>query len=55
MKVLENVFRASYYKGDGSKPSHSPEVASLHTSAMTAWSLLLTIAPQSFVMNSIER
>lgn len=45
LKPLENVFKSSYSKGDGSTPSHSPDVAAMHTSAISAWSLLLTIAP----------
>ena len=49
MKSLENVFRASYLKGDRSAPAHSPEVAALHNAALIAWCLLLSIAPSDTV------
>jgi len=45
MLALENVFKGSYFKGDGSVPTLTPETYSLHTEALIAWSLLLTIAP----------
>lgn len=54
MKSVESVFKASYLKGDGTAPSHSPEVTSLHTSALSAWSLLLTIAPASAVEQFVD-
>ncbi|XP_063216854.1 interferon-related developmental regulator 1 [Bacillus rossius redtenbacheri] len=43
MRSLETVFRGSYLKGDGTAPLVSPEVAALHASALSAWSLLLTL------------
>lgn len=46
MEALESIFKQSFKKGDKSVPSHSPEVCRLHASALTAWGLLLSIAPQ---------
>ncbi|XP_052781805.1 interferon-related developmental regulator 2-like isoform X1 [Mya arenaria] len=46
MEALENIFRLSFRKGDKSIPTHSPEVSRLHGIALTAWCLLLSIAPQ---------
>ena len=45
MTALENTFRNSYCKGDGSVPNHTPEVAALHTSALLAWMLLVSGLP----------
>jgi Interferon-related developmental regulator (IFRD) len=45
MAALENTFRNSYCKGDGSVPNHTPEVAALHTSALLAWMLLVSGLP----------
>ncbi|KAK2165337.1 hypothetical protein LSH36_52g10022 [Paralvinella palmiformis] len=54
MKSLENVFKASYLKGDGSTPSHTADVAALHTSAISAWTLLLSIAPPPVIQNFLD-
>lgn len=43
MEVLEGVFAASYCKKDGSAPSPPPEAQALHCSALSSWSLLLTL------------
>ena len=55
MTTLENVFRASYLKGDRSVPSHSPDISALHNAALISWTLLLSIAPDSTVQNFIDR
>ena len=55
MKSLEKIFKASYLKGDGSTPSHTPDIAALHNSAISAWSLLLSIAPPSTVQSFLDR
>ena len=54
MQSLERVFKASYLKGDGVPPTHSPEVASLHASALASWALLLSIAPPHVVCNHVK-
>ena len=54
MKSLENIFRASYFKGDHTAPTHSPEVAALHNASLISWCLLLSIAPPSTVQNFID-
>jgi len=43
MEVLEGIFSASYTKPDWALPSFPPEVAALHSSCLSAWSLLLTL------------
>ncbi|KAJ8047890.1 Interferon-related developmental regulator 1 [Holothuria leucospilota] len=43
MNTLEQIFSQSYFKGDGSSPTHSPEVHKLHCAALSAWTLLLSI------------
>lgn len=54
MNTLESVFKASYLKGDGVAPTHTPEVTSLHCSALAAWSLLLSISPPGTVMEIVK-
>ncbi|XP_002742123.1 interferon-related developmental regulator 1-like [Saccoglossus kowalevskii] len=54
MSVLELVFKASYLKGDGSSPSHSPNESAIHTSALSAWTLLLSISPITHVQSLIS-
>ncbi|XP_071961068.1 interferon-related developmental regulator 2-like [Antedon mediterranea] len=49
MDNLTQVFSASFLKGDGSVPLHSPGIHSLHCAALSAWTLLLTIAPQIYI------
>ncbi|BES87848.1 Interferon-related protein conserved region [Nesidiocoris tenuis] len=49
MTTLEGVFSTSYHKGDGTVPSVSVELASLHYAALSSWSLLLTITDLSFL------
>ncbi|KAJ1526830.1 hypothetical protein ONE63_008397 [Megalurothrips usitatus] len=43
MRALEAIFSGSYLKGDGTLPTITPEVGSLHAAALSAWSLLLTL------------
>lgn len=45
MTALENIFKNSYGKGDGSIPVHTPEIAALQTSALLAWMLLVSAMP----------
>ena len=54
MKSLESIFRASYFKGDKTAPTHTPQVAGLHNAALVSWCLLLSIAPPSVVQNFID-
>ncbi|KAL5014849.1 hypothetical protein ScPMuIL_009119 [Solemya velum] len=54
MNSLEDIFRLSYRKGDKSIPSHSPEMCRLHASALSAWTLLLSIAPPFLVDKVVE-
>ncbi|XP_070558092.1 interferon-related developmental regulator 1-like [Ptychodera flava] len=54
MNLVESVFKASYLKGDGSSPSHSPNITAIHTAALSAWTLLLSISPQSHIQAMIS-
>ncbi|XP_033647886.1 interferon-related developmental regulator 1-like [Asterias rubens] len=54
MDALEEVFRLSYLKGDGTAPSHSPAVSALHCAALSAWTLLLSITPPSRVSKLVD-
>lgn len=54
MSALENIFRQSYFKGDGSSPTHSPEVNKLHCAALSAWTLLLSIMSARVVEEMID-
>ena len=42
MNALESVFRGLYCKPDGSVATHVPAAVCIHTSALAAWSLLLS-------------
>jgi len=55
LMTLENIFKASYLKGDGSVPNHSVDISSLHNSALTSWCLLLSISPPSTFFDFIDR
>nr|CAD7460361.1 unnamed protein product [Timema tahoe] len=43
MHSLENIFSASYLKGNGTVPLVTADQALLHAAALSAWSLLLTL------------
>ena len=55
LEALEGIFKSSYRKGDKSIPSHTPETTHLHASALSGWSLLLSIAPSFLVMKLVEK
>ncbi|XP_060079215.1 interferon-related developmental regulator 1-like [Ylistrum balloti] len=52
MDALESIFKLSYRKGDKSIPNLNPDLCRLHATALSAWSLLLSIAP-SFLVNKL--
>ncbi|XP_071503617.1 interferon-related developmental regulator 2-like [Diadema antillarum] len=54
MNALEDVFSQSYLKGDGSSPTHKPGVSTLHTAALSAWMLLLSITPPSRIYHIVD-
>lgn len=54
MNCLENIFKSSYLKGDRTPPTHNPDICALHASALTAWGLLLSIAPPGVVSDLID-
>ncbi|CAH0555438.1 unnamed protein product [Brassicogethes aeneus] len=43
MQQLETIFLGSYLKGDGAVPNITPEVATMHAAALSAWTLLFTL------------
>lgn len=43
MQQMETLFSGSYLKGDGSIPNITPELATLHATALSSWTLLLTL------------
>uniref|UniRef100_A0A182US99 Interferon-related developmental regulator N-terminal domain-containing protein n=1 Tax=Anopheles merus TaxID=30066 RepID=A0A182US99_ANOME len=45
MKVLHSIFAGSFLKGDNSPSGASNEAGALHSAALSAWSLLLTLLP----------
>lgn len=53
LKALEDLFRGSYCRSDGVVPSHSPEVASLHTSALLSWMLLVSALPSGDFLHEL--
>ncbi|RWS15151.1 interferon-related developmental regulator 1-like isoform X1 [Dinothrombium tinctorium] len=55
MDALHSVFSASFYKGNGVPPVHNPEITALHSSALLAWTLLLTIQSASLVLRLAEK
>eukprot|EP00058_Branchiostoma_floridae_P011890 XP_002597378.1 hypothetical protein BRAFLDRAFT_113696 [Branchiostoma floridae] len=54
MGGLEKIFCVAYLKGDGTSPSHSPALQALHCAALSAWTLLLSIAPPSKVQEFVR-
>lgn len=47
LALLESVFMSSYPNGEGVLPTPKPGSPGLHTAALQAWSLLVTICPTS--------
>ncbi|XP_058128195.1 interferon-related developmental regulator 2 [Anopheles ziemanni] len=50
MKTLQSIFTGSYLKGDNSPSNANAEAAALHSAALSAWALLLTLLPPSEVV-----
>jgi len=55
MNTLENVFRGLYCKGDGSVPTHVPAAVCMHTSALSAWTLLLSTLTTSVLRQFLDK
>ncbi|KAF7652404.1 hypothetical protein LDENG_00097320 [Lucifuga dentata] len=47
MSLLESIFMSSYPKREGTLPTPKPGSPGLHSSALQAWALLVTICPAS--------
>lgn len=54
MQALEAAFSASYLKGNGAVPNHSPELTALHSNSISAWSLLLTLLSPQRLQTMVE-
>jgi len=55
MNALESVFRALYCKGDGSIPTHVPAAVCMHTSTLSAWTLLLSTLTTSVLHQFLNK
>lgn len=53
-QMFEGIFSGSYLKGDNSPSSASQDAATLHSAALSAWALLLTLIPPSDIVSLIE-
>lgn len=54
MKVFEGIFSGSYLKGDSSPSSANNDAAALHSSALGAWALLLTLIPSGDLVSLVN-
>lgn len=54
MDFLFGIFKGSFLKGDGSVPNLPPQASALHSSALLAWTLLLTIQSSTTVLRLAE-
>lgn len=52
---LESIFSGSYASGDGSIKTFTPKVYDLHSTALTSWSLLLSMMPLSYVTKATQK
>jgi hypothetical protein len=55
MGLLQSIFSASYFKGNGAIPNHTVEISALHASSLYAWTLLLTIQTPSAALRLAEK
>jgi hypothetical protein len=55
MDLLQSIFAASYFKGNGAIPNHTIEISALHSSSLYAWTLLLTIQSPSTALRLAEK
>lgn len=53
-QVLEGIFSKSYLKGDNTQNTATPEEGSLHSAALNAWALMLTLIPSGDVVSLIQ-
>jgi hypothetical protein len=54
MQVFETIFAGSYLKGDNTPSAATVELSVVHSSALAAWGLLLTLIPATDVVSLIE-
>ncbi|CAG2100364.1 unnamed protein product [Medioppia subpectinata] len=55
MELFQSIFSASFLKGNGAIPTHTPDMTSLHASALYAWTLLLTLYTPSAALHLAEK
>ena len=54
MALMEDVFKKSYRKADGTLPQGNPQLSQLNTSCLDAWCLLLTRTPDFFIQETAQ-
>ncbi|XP_055616577.1 interferon-related developmental regulator 2 [Toxorhynchites rutilus septentrionalis] len=54
MKSFEGIFSGSYLKGDNTPSSANADAAALHSSALNAWALLLTLVPSGDLVSLVN-
>lgn len=54
MKSFEGIFSGSYLKGDNSPSSANAEAAAMHSAALSAWALLLTLIPAGDLVSLVN-
>lgn len=55
MGSLEQVFKESYLKNQKANTNQNDPFSSLYSSALSAWTLLLSIAPNSYIAEMVDR
>ena len=55
MDGLYSIFKGSFLKGDGSVPTLTPQVTGLHSAALNAWTLLMTVQSLDSVLVACEK
>jgi hypothetical protein len=55
MQTFETIFSGSYMKGDQSPSSASVDAGILHSSALSAWGLLLTLIPPAHFVTAMSQ
>lgn len=54
LSLLEGIFMASYPNREGALPTVKPGTPALHTAALQAWALLLTLCPASKINSLLD-
>ncbi|XP_019544632.1 interferon-related developmental regulator 2 [Aedes albopictus] len=54
MKNFEGIFSGSYLKGDNTPSTANADAAALHSAALSAWALLLTLIPSGDLVSLVN-